>query len=318
MPSFSKITPSGISFGKMPLGVCDPANSNIKSVLATACQHLNIIHRRRILPIRHAFHPQHIPHLQLHAPHRMPDRVVPMRPPRWKCPICCPRPGLLPIHCERKLARPLADRSTDSNIKPSHRTIPRPLRSAALRLRTRNSLAPRSILPRRHVNHRIARQPSVLRLQPPRKCPARPLSSAIPLNFRKYCTIASRHTIACPAWYSNLAPTSSNSAGSRPLQRRPLLDQLRCLFRSLVVAVVDVLNHSLARVQLVRVRHVVEKHQQIVRRRLQRLINLRHLGRILPRITRSSATLRSIPTPKWSARCHCPQPLFSLDSMFGP
>ena len=102
-------------------------------------------------------------------------------------------------------------------------------------------------------------------------------------------------------------------------ERRPLVaTNSRGLRRALVVAVVDVLDDGLAVVQLVGVGHVVEEEEQVVGGGGQGLVDLGHLGGYWPTKPVPVATVRSMPTPRWSALCHWPQPLRSLDSMLGP
>ena len=77
------------------------------------------------------------------------------------------------------------------------------------------------------------------------------------------------------------------------LKRLPLPNKVCRPRRTFIMRVIDVLNQSLARVQHVSVRNMVEEQQQFIRGPLQWLIQLSYCWRILPNVT-SSRRDRSI------------------------
>ena len=67
----------------------------------------------------------------------------------------------------------------------------------------------------------------------------------------------------------------------------PAVHELRGLFRALVVCVVNMLNDRAARLQPVRVRHVVHEQQQVVGAGLERFVRRCHLRRVLRDVLRA-------------------------------
>jgi len=72
-----------------------------------------------------------------------------------------------------------------------------------------------------------------------------------------------------------------------PRERLPLPSEIAGLIRTVKMRIVDVLDHRLSRMQPIAVGYVVEKQQQLVRTPRQRCIQLLHLRRILPDISRA-------------------------------